>query len=354
MRFAAEFLTGLLAIVSTCAAAMDEIESSPPLRPSHVTGPLPVRSGGRWGYISSQGKVVIPATFDEALDFSDGAAPVRTGAKFGLIDAKGTVLLSPAYRTIRPFSAARAAFNAGNGWGFLDPSGKVAVAPRYDVVGDFNEGIAPVRTKSGWGFIDVHGKDVVTSQFAEVGLFSEGRARVRKDALKWSYIDASGKSVIAGPYERATDFHDGLACAETASAAFFIDLAGKIAFELGESQSRGCREDVSYFAEGLALIALRQYINAELGFVDKTGALVLKHPSPASHLVGPFGDGRAPFYELRDGKERFGYVDRKGAVAIPASFDQAEPFHAGLAKVEVEGNSGYIDPSGKYVWKPAK
>lgn len=53
---------------------------------------------------------------------------------------------------------------------------------------------------------------------------------------------------------------------------------------------------------------------------------------------------------------KYGYLDRSGAVAIEARFDDAMPFSEGLAAVRVgdadDGQWGYIDPSGRFVIEP--
>ncbi len=51
---------------------------------------------------------------------------------------------------------------------------------------------------------------------------------------------------------------------------------------------------------------------------------------------------------------KYGYVDSKGAIAIPPQFDQAFDFDKGLATVRIGDQYGYIDFSGKYVWTPSR
>jgi hypothetical protein len=50
---------------------------------------------------------------------------------------------------------------------------------------------------------------------------------------------------------------------------------------------------------------------------------------------------------------KWGYINTKGQVAIPFTFDGAEDFHEGLASVSVKGNYGYIDEKGNFIIKPA-
>ena len=58
---------------------------------------------------------------------------------------------------------------------------------------------------------------------------------------------------------------------------------------------------------------------------------------------------------------RYGYIDKTGALVIQPQFDLADPFVGGVASVRftigVWGGGydkvGYIDRSGRYIWKPS-
>jgi hypothetical protein len=51
------------------------------------------------------------------------------------------------------------------------------------------------------------------------------------------------------------------------------------------------------------------------------------------------------------GNEAWGYINRKGDFVIKPQFQKAEPFYHGLAQVFLNGQEGYIDKSGQFVWK---
>lgn len=50
---------------------------------------------GKYGYINSLGKIVIPLQFDQAFDFSNGLATVRIDEKYGYIDFSGKYVWHP-------------------------------------------------------------------------------------------------------------------------------------------------------------------------------------------------------------------------------------------------------------------
>lgn len=50
---------------------------------------LPVKKDGKYGYIDTTGKIVVPPQWDYAQDFQDGIAMVMQGNKQGYIDKTG-------------------------------------------------------------------------------------------------------------------------------------------------------------------------------------------------------------------------------------------------------------------------
>ncbi|WP_161844303.1 WG repeat-containing protein [Pseudoflavonifractor sp. 524-17] len=66
-------------------------------------------------------------------------------------------------------------------------------------------------------------------------------------------------------------------------------------------------------------------------------------------LMGHFHDGRAPVraYDPNTAEERYGYIDKTGAVVISAQFDNANVFNSGRAIVKQGDKQFYIDTAGK-------
>ena len=88
-------------------------------------------------------------------------------------------------------------------------------------------------------------------------------------------------------------------------------------------------------------------------FIDRAGAVVLalKYPS----VQRPFSEG---FATVGTGVgsngivQGFGFVDRTGAMVIPPRYDGVEPFHEGMAPIEVDEKWGFIDRQGTIVIQP--
>lgn len=71
-------------------------------------------------------------------------------------------------------------------------------------------------------------------------------------------------------------------------------------------------------------------------------------------LVACCGCGKAPARAHRHVyREKWGYMDKTGRMAIGAQFDEVTPFHEGLAAVRVGKKWGFIDTRGRFAIKPA-
>ena len=64
---------------------------------------LPVIVEGKYGFISTSGELVIPATFEFAWRFSEGLASVWKDGRAGYIDESGKFVIPPQFDYARAF-----------------------------------------------------------------------------------------------------------------------------------------------------------------------------------------------------------------------------------------------------------
>ena len=279
----------------------------------------------------------------ETPPFSNGLGRIFLGKGYGFIDNTGKVVLQ-LYARAEGFSEGLAAVSqseAGGPWGYIDRNGTLVIPYKFEYVRDFSDGLAAVSIQNKWGYIDQSGQLVIPAHYDQAGPFSEGRAHVRiADNTPSGHIfthlivDKRGTPVVKnwGLYTR---FSDGLAYAFGPDGDFLVDLDGrKVSLEQ--------RYDlVREFSGGLAAVG----INAQGGYIDKTGQLVLKL---GRVLADSFHEGLAPALK---GK-RWGYIDQQGKFAIKPQFEMAQRFSEGLAAVRIRGKWGYISRTNQIVIPP--
>jgi hypothetical protein len=161
-----------------------------------------------WGYRDSTGKVVIPARFQIAGEFSRyGIASVADESGWQVIDVKGRTVVRPFLVDNGPddFSDGLARFQEGGLFGYFDERGQIVIPPRFEFAAAFSEGRAAFcsgcreirdgehRRHAGgkWGFIDRQGLVVIPAQFDEVRDFRGGAAQGRTGG-QWITIGPEG------------------------------------------------------------------------------------------------------------------------------------------------------------------
>ena len=69
-----------------------------------------VESGGKWGYVDTDGNVVIDYQFEEARSFANGFAAVKVNGAWGFIDKDNNIIVEPQFADAKDFNSKGAAF----------------------------------------------------------------------------------------------------------------------------------------------------------------------------------------------------------------------------------------------------
>lgn len=179
---------------------------------------IAVQKNGKVGYINTQGKLVIPAIYDDLQDPDDkydetwanaaskeGTIVVAKNGKYGVIDTKGKTVVPLKYEELNDFSEGMASFRKGEKWGFIDKTGKEVIPAQYYLNGNFggyygfSEGVANVGKNNKWGAIDKTGKVVVPIVYDNIQPMSQGLMGVQKGEY-WGFVDRNNKTVIPFKY----------------------------------------------------------------------------------------------------------------------------------------------------------
>jgi hypothetical protein len=279
-----------------------------------------VMLGGKWGYIDSAGKEVIPLQFEaaEAFEKTSALAKVRRGGKWGWIDMLGKMVISPHFDAIDDFDAnGLARVRQGKKWGYVDTKGQEIIAPHFDEAGfsDTTNGQEKVALNGKWGLIDLQGQEILPLRFDEIlngHHVTDGILALVREGTKWHWLDAKGEEIIPAYVNHAN----------------FRNL-------------KPLRLTLSHTAE-------------KYGYADKGGALVI---APYFDDAWAFAENGLAPVRFADGK--WGWIDARGKTMIPARFDAIANFNAhGLAKVgigshcdrDTEENTGQTGILGDCQW----
>ena len=335
---------------------------------------------GKWGFIDTSGREVVPCKYDAVDDFHEGMARVE-------LDSGRTMTFNSGW-----------SMKEDSKWGYVDKTGREIIPCQYEQAYNFSDGLAkvylniwdldmpepnnpfPLPSDTKRYFIDKTGKEVLIA-VEDWDVFCDGLARITRDG-KTGYVNKEGKEVIPCKYDGATMFCEGMAsvceihflpeeewteeCSDYSTEGF-IDKTGR--------EVTPCKYDEAYsFHEGLALVKL----DGKCGYIDKTGCEVIplqydfarefhdglalledqyfidksgqKVFSLAEHGIvatWDFSEGLAAAIFEPGGKR--GYIDKTGKMVIPSKYDEAHDFHDGLAMVKEGRTWGFIDKTGQMV-----
>ena len=232
-------------------------------------GMLAVKRNKLWGFVDTNGQIVIEPQYDGVSRFNDGYGWGERNGKFYILDETGNEaeLSIEGVDELRNFSEGLIPFRlAGNNFGFLNTGGEVVIEAHFLTVGYFNDGIAWARdANKKLGFIDKEGKWIIDPQFDFAVDFDPGSelARVKVDDL-WSYVTKDGESVVISDTELWEDFKEGLAMGRKGKMYGFFDKQGNWIIS---PQFEGVRG----FQNGYAAAKLSK----KWGIIDKSGEWVI-------------------------------------------------------------------------------
>lgn len=301
---------------------------------------------GRFGYVDTQGILMISMQYERAYPFSEGRAfAVRPGGELVLLDRNGEELAAfpdaalPEDGVLR-FSEGRAVIPVKGGeeqpetvYLVVDASGQEVCTladAAVDWEGGYHDGLLAVAeagewtlndkgepleylpVPGSWGYRDRDGEIAVAGQFEQAKAFTGGLAAVYgggEASSGWGLIDSEGKQVVPARYDSVILYEDG-------TAALLLD--GKWAYvDRDGSRMTGFDYDrVGQFQDGIAFVRSGNEMEA----IDTSGEVLFTCPGVVR--AWDFSGGVAVL-EQADGT--FGVCGRDGSLLVPFSYESA--FH---------------------------
>ena len=170
--------------------------------------PSLVEHDGKWGFVTTDGRLLAGRYFDSANGFHDGIAMVRDDGLWSVIDENGNALLGPLKLASDTGittcgGSENYSIDFGDGDTKLDKALALELARDPDAL--TRPLTPPTRTSEGlteslgektgkWGFLDASGRFVIPPRFEAVGSFKRGLAWVAfPERRQWCQIDKTGR-----------------------------------------------------------------------------------------------------------------------------------------------------------------
>lgn len=262
------------------------------------------KKNGLYGYANINGRVIIPAKFTRAYNFSaEGFAIVSTNTdrknEFGFINQQGNFIVEPKYSGAKHFVNGFAAIQHRRKWHIIDTKGQLVSEQGFDAVGEFANGLINVKKGGKWGYINSAGSQVIEFQFKTADKFSKGLAIVG-DGDFFTYINPEGKPITPFTFTRATRFDGKLARVAKGKQNGFMNAAGR--YNLTDKIS-----SIGSFFEERA----RMKVNNYYGYYGHNAKLAIK---PAFLHASDFDGDLALVVTPINGGYQVAYINKNGSI----------------------------------------
>ncbi len=314
-----------------------------------------VKLANKWGYINMKGQNIIPFSFDEAYNFINGASCVSSNDKYGFINDKGNWLAEPAYNYLNSAVLGSAfdhtdmiIFDIAEGQGLLkmvNNSVKIVAQPTYSKIFPFRKDEAfyvinekdsqgNYTGKSKMGYLDKCGEKLISwsGDGQEVyGALSEGLRAVFDDNNKWGYIDKDKKTVIPFIYDKAEDFSNGTAVVCLNNKYGIIDSKNNTLLSM-EYDSLSMSVDTCIVAEK----------NSCQQLIDT------KTFKPMGKIYKEIVPQDRNFLIVQE-NNKFGLINNKGLEIVPSSYESTDQLSSAI-RTDIDSDGFWLKQEDKWTY----
>lgn len=279
---------------------------------------LPIKVGDQFGFINTDGVLLIPPVYEQVSNFSEGLAVVEKNGKFGVIDKYNQVRIPFKFDAISDFISGRAIVELDGLQGMIHRNGGYVFECKFDDMGNLSNGLIYASDGEKFGYFDVTGFLRIPMKFTDAYDFSNGVARVEIDGLA-AFIDIYGGYVVPPAFEDIRMFSDSLYIYEQDGMFGFMNRFGKSVIE-------PTFDEIGELHKGFAIASM----NGEIVYLNGGGQIVIQNDLeefPNFMSRGEFMNGEA--IAMKEGM--YGKIDEKGREVIKFQYENL-------------GNGSYIFP----------
>jgi len=335
---------------------------------------------GLYGYKDAEGKIIIPARFEQAYPFGNGSARVIWKGSWYLINTRGKFLTERPYSNISIFRNGVAVVTiAGKETdllhGLVSERGDEVVAPQYPHFSPepnyrlFIAGMENKADKSGkvsFGVIGPSGKILIPFNFTAIR-HDNFQVFIGKDqSARWVAFDITGKPLFGGKYDDIKEFDTELAAVKENGKWGLVNVAGKMVVKpayrdvirrgnrtydllpfiqwkvIGEKQ----RTLLTMEYEDVRPVhpALYSYqIEGKVGLLNEKGGRLTQ---PLYDEIEPFAKDMAVVRE----KDSYGVINTKGNVIIPLQYEKIDiDSTTQLVRIRSKGKWGVLNKANRTI-----
>jgi hypothetical protein len=275
--------------------------------------------------------------FTEAYSFKNGIAAVKQNGKWGFINRQGQAT-GNYYDEINESSNDIYTVKLNGKYGAIDQYGQNIIDPRFDKLGDFINDFDYYIENGKYGFVNKDGK-IHPAEFDWVSDFNENKIAIYKQNNLYGLVNRKGEKILEANYEQILRSKNEI----------YILVKNNL---YGFYHSRGCyisqitfdfykEKPTEFYTDGSIFKLIKK---SEVSLMDGNGKQLVE--------LGNFeeiGFPKCGLIKVKR-KNKYGYLDSKLNISIPAKYDNAEDFNNSVAIVKLKGRNIIIDIAGKEIF----
>ena len=327
---------------------------------------LPVEINKQWGFINTEGKVVIEAKYEMPIDFNDnGLAIAVSHHKYGIINQLGIEVIPPHYQELMWLSNTLLSYRKEALWGVINLKEQTIIPAQFleiAMVDNFIHAYSSLHHS----IFTLSGKNIIAPTNFMVRKLANYWL-VENEQLKLGLFDLDGRELLPSICDSILPVHDSLIFFKTElgwhyktnqqniadvhwkSVKILVDnlvcaevLPGKHALYNTITQKYVTENDFSDFKVLDKLILAHKH--HQLFAFDLSGK---KYPLDDYEEIKPIGFG---LFSVKK-NHKFGVVNEKNATILPLDLTQVLPFVYTVTTFQKDSLWGMISKKGEVIAK---
>ena len=120
-------------------------------------GYIIAKTGGKYRLYNLKAEQIGDFSCDDAKAFVDEYAAFKSGELWGFVDTQGTVIIQPQYEDAKSFSNSMGAVKTSEGWVFINPNNEIVIQETFEDVDYLNDkGICFVKADGYWSYLKMY------------------------------------------------------------------------------------------------------------------------------------------------------------------------------------------------------
>lgn len=124
-----------------------------------ISGRAFVKNNASYQMINEKGETVGEGNYEDAVPFvADEPTAVKLNGKWGFVDTEGQIVIEPQYENAGAFNGGLAPVQTAGGWGYITVQNELVIPADFTDARSFYKGVAPVKNGTSWTLIQLNVK----------------------------------------------------------------------------------------------------------------------------------------------------------------------------------------------------